>query len=184
MQEHNNVKSIWRNSEGAAAVEFALVIGALLALFANIVDISWYMYLSTEVQNAAQNASRAAFVSCDPYTQLPATKKCGTAFETAVEGALKSTTLKTSVAWANKPPVSAYSANNLPLEAYYCVDAGGKLTFAGEASLEKAPTTPCNPAAIYVRIVAEYNYTPFLSGLSVASLFGDKITREAFTRLR
>jgi Flp pilus assembly protein TadG len=184
MRKRGGIKSFWRDTEGVAAVEFALVGTLLFGLLANILDVSWYMYLGMQVENAVQNASRAGFVACDPYVQLPATKNCGTKFPTAVEGALHNTTLKSTVTWVNKPPVAAYAANNLPLEAYYCVDSNGKLAFAGAASLPTAPTSPCNPAAIYVRIVAAYDYTPFMPGLSVASLFGNKITREAFTRLR
>lgn len=184
MSNHRKIRSFWRNTEGVAAVEFALVATLLFGLLANIIDVSWYMYLSIQVESATQNASRAAFVACDPYTQLPATKNCGTKFTSAVEGALHNTILKSTVIWTNKPPVAAYAAGKLPLEAYYCVDSAGKLTFAGAASSTAAPTSPCNPAAIYLRLVAEYAYTPFLPGLSVASLFGSKITREAFTRLR
>lgn len=51
-------KSLFRNTSGAAAVEFAFVLPILLLLFAGIAQFGWSFYLHTSIHNASSNVTR------------------------------------------------------------------------------------------------------------------------------
>src|SRR5467141_378301 len=89
-------RKIWTDQRGVAAIEFGLFSIFLSLALVNVADVSIYIYQRMQVENATQVAAQAAWKACD-LPQLPATVNCP-GLTTAVQNALASTSLGTSVA--------------------------------------------------------------------------------------
>lgn len=167
--------SVWRlygrRQRGAAAAEFALVLGLLTIPILNAVDVAFYFWSSMQVDNAAQMAAQTAWTTCNSGTLLPALTKC-TGLTAAVTTAAQSTSLGGGV-----------SVGTLT-EAYYCPNsAGTDLVAAGTASDCSAINGNKENPGDYLLIPVSYTYTPIFSGVSVVSLLTSPITNTARMRL-
>jgi len=168
-------RTIWADQRGVAAIEFGLFSIVLFVAFANVVDVSTYIYQRMQTENATQVAAQAAWKACDP-SQLPATTNCP-GLATAIQNALKSTSLGTSVT------LIAGS----PSEGYYCVNASNALQYVSDVSSKPADCTAAGMPALqpgdYIQVQTTFTYVPFFSRLSVASTFATPINRTAIMRL-
>lgn len=183
-----NEGNFWRNTAGAAAVEFVLWTGIMVLPILSAVDIAYYAYQRMQVEVAAQAAAQAAFQTCDPMTQLPAASKCAGVLAKMTEAA-QSTTLGSAVTFATPP-----------IEGYYCVDNAHQMILMGTsepilAAGGTAPTAP-NPfncdgvvpgssslPGDYVSVTVTHSFTPIFSGISVAQLLSTEIHKTAWMRL-
>ena len=184
---------IWRNAKyssrgvrryccrqnGAAAVEFAIVLSLLIIPVLNVVDLALYGWDRMQVDYAAQMGAQAGWAICNQAANLPATPSsyanCPN-MPTAVTTALQSTSLGTKVTLTTTT------------EAYYCV-VGGSLTNVGAVTSPK-PANCSNAGGLasdvpgdYVQITASYTYTPVFPAVSIASVLATTITRTAWTRM-
>lgn len=155
-----------RDRRGAAAVEFAA--GGLFLTFGllNAIDMGSYEYKRMEVENAAQAAAQAAWLTCnDSSTMLPATQNCA-GLDNAVDAAVQSTSLGTSVS----------VASGYPAEGYYCVNSAGTLQSVGSLSNKPTDCSSVGSAGVnpgdYLQIGVTYNYAPMFPGVSVMSAWG------------
>ncbi len=179
-------------SEGAAAVELALITPMLVVAMLNIVDVSVYAYNRMQVQNAAQMGAEAAWATCNENTpsELPATNTTACPnLQTAVSSAITKTML------GSKVTLSASS----PAEAYYCTTTSGGLqlvgTGPGTVGSPPAKPSPDTCAAVagasdpsaepgdYVQINVSYTYTPIFAGVTVVGLLGATVTQSVWMRL-
>ncbi len=161
-----------------AGIEFALVAGVLCILLMNGIEVARYAYTVMQVQNAAQVGAQAAWKTCDPNKELPATTKCP-ALDTAVAAAIKSTTLGDKVTLANAP-----------VERYYCLNNANALIPEGGIALG---SKPANCSAItgaqagqpgdYITIGVTYAYQPLFLDFTVGRLFAPTITKTTYMRL-
>lgn len=163
------------NRDGAAAAEFALVLGFLLIPLLNAADFGIYAYQAMELNDAAQSAAEAALVTCSNENTLPATLNCS-GLSNAVTTAAQSTSLGSSVT------ITATT------EKYYCPNSSGVLVAAGTLDNPPADCSTVNPASTdtpgdYVLITASFTYNPLFSGVSLASLFTTPITQTVWMRL-
>jgi Flp pilus assembly protein TadG len=168
-------RAIWADQRGVAAIEFGLFSILLFFAFANVVDVSTYIYQRMQTENATQVAAQAAWKACDP-SQLPATTNCP-GLATAIQNALASTSLGTSV--------SLISGS--PSEGYYCVNSSNALQYVSDVSSKPADCTAAGMPALqpgdYIQVQTTFTYAPFFRGLSVASTFPTPINRTAIMRL-
>ncbi len=161
--------------EGAAAIEFGLMIGLLSIALLNMVDVAQYYYARTAVENATQMATQSAWKTCDP-TKLPATTNCP-AFQTAVSTGAHSTTLGAAVV----------VQQGSPSEAYYCVDTNGVLTRVSNVSSKPADCSAWGSAdqpADYIKVQTSYIYHPIFTGVSIGSLLPSAITSTSMMRMQ
>jgi Flp pilus assembly protein TadG len=169
------VKAIWADRRGVAAIEFGIFALMLSLGLANVADVSIYIYQRMQVENATQSAAQAAWKTCDA-TQLPATTSCA-GLTTAVQNAVKSSSLGTDVTLVS----------GSPSEGYYCVNASNVLQRVSDVSAKPADCTAAGTPALqpgdYIQVQTTYTYTPLFPGLSVASGFATPIVRSALMRL-
>jgi Flp pilus assembly protein TadG len=168
------------DERGAAAVEFALALTLLIVPIINVVDLTFYAWDRTQVDNAAQMAVQAAWKTCKLSSNLPATPNsyanC-TGMPAAVLAAAQSSSLGTGVT------VTSTTEN------YYCVNT----TTNALVTVGTFPNTkPANCSSVgsssdtpgdYVVITVSYNYTPIFAAASIASALASPITRVAQMRL-
>ncbi len=193
MSRRSLVLAAWTaRSDGAAAVELALITPLLIATMLNIVDVSMYAYDRMQVQNAAQMGAEAAWATCNENTpgELPATNTANCPnFSTAVSNAITKTILGAHVTLAAGSPV----------EGYYCTTTSGglQLVGTGPGAVGSPPTKPspdtcaavagaADPSAKpgdYVQISVKYTYTPVFAGITVAGLLGSTVTQSVWMRL-
>ena len=173
------IRAYLQNQRGAAAVEFAMMLGVFTVALPSVVDLGIYAYDQMQVQNSAQMGVQAIWAAC---TQLPATDSSlcpgGSA---AVTTAVQQTSLGTAVTVSNVT------------EAYDCANASGVLTAVGSTGTFASPlaaaaaTCPngslTTSAGDYVSVTVTYTYSPVFSHASVASLLGTTITSTAVMRL-
>jgi Flp pilus assembly protein TadG len=158
-----------------AAIEFGLF-GIILALaLVNVTDVSIYIYQRMQAENATEIAAQAAWKACD-LPKLPATVNCP-GLSTAMQDALKSTSLGTRV--------SLMSGS--PSEGYYCVNSSNALQYVSDVSSKPADCTAAGMPSLqpgdYIQVQTTFSYTPLFPGLSVASTFATPINRTAIMRL-
>jgi Flp pilus assembly protein TadG len=158
-----------------AAVEFGLFVIFLSLALANVADVSIYIYQRMQVENATQVAAQAAWQACDP-SLLPATVNCpGLAI--AVQNAVQSTSLGTSVALIS----------GSPSEGYYCVNASNALQRVSNVSSKPADCSAAGTPALqpgdYIQVQTTFSYTPLFPNLSVTSSFPTPINRTSIMRL-
>lgn len=167
-----------RDIRGASAIEFALSGIFLAAGLINAGDVSYYIYLRMEVENAAQVGAQAAWKTCsDQTSMLPATQNCP-GLNDAITGSLQSTSLGTAVSLA-----SGY-----PAEGYYCVNGSNALESVGSLSSKPADCSAAGNAngqpADYIQVEATYRYAPLFPGVSIMSVWGiSSITMTSWMRL-
>jgi Flp pilus assembly protein TadG len=163
---------------GAAAAEFALVLGFLLIPLLNAMDFGIYIYQAMELNGAAQAAAEAALVTCGGNVNtLPATQNCK-ALLSAMTTAAQSTSLGSAVAISS------------PSENYYCTDSSGVLVQVGNISTGDQPVDcsavvpgSTDAPGDYVLITASFTYNPVFPAASLASLLTTPITKTVWMRL-
>ena len=115
-------KTFWkfyrRDTLGAAAAEFALILTLLAIPLLSAVDFGIYIYQGMEFSEAMQIGAQAAFTTCSKQP-LPATSHCGPALTAAVNQAVGST----SLCGGSFCPGSGVQATIS--EGYYCASTGG-----------------------------------------------------------
>lgn len=168
-------KAMWSDRRGVAAIEFGLFVIFLSLGLANVADVSMYIYQRMQVENATEIAAQAAWKTCD-LSQLPATTSCP-GLATAVQTAVQSTSLGTSV--------SLISGS--PSEGYYCVNSSNALQYVSDVSSKPADCTAAGMPSLqpgdYIQVQTTFSYAPLFPGLSVASTFATPINRTAILRL-
>jgi Flp pilus assembly protein TadG len=168
-------KAIWADQRGVAAVEFGLFAIFLSLALVNVTDVSIYIYQRMQAENATQVAAQAAWKACDP-SQLPATVNCS-GLTTAIQNALGSTSLGTSVALIS----------GSPSEGYYCVNSSNALQYVSSVSSKPADCTAAGMPSLqpgdYIQVQTTFPYAPLFPGLSVTGTFPTPINRTAIMRL-
>jgi Flp pilus assembly protein TadG len=167
--------AIWADQRGVAAVEFGLFSIFLAVALANVADVSTYIYQRMQVENATQVAAQAAWKACD-LSHLPATTNCPS-LTAAMQSALQSTSLGTSVSMVS----------GSPSEGYYCVNSSNALQYVSNVSSKPADCTAAGMPSLqpgdYIQVQTTFTYVPLFGGLSVASTFPTPINRTAILRL-
>jgi Flp pilus assembly protein TadG len=180
------IRPYFRDERGAAAVEFALMLGLFTISLPSVVDLGIYAYQNMQVKNSAQMGAQAVWAAC---SQLPATDTtaCPTA-QTALNAAVQRSTLGSAVT------VSTVT------EGYYCAGSSGALVNADPngktgnftTSLTTAlatPPTTCPSGSLtsapgeYIKVDVSFTYKPVFAQASVASLLGSTIQGTAWMRL-
>lgn len=165
-----------KDKKGAVAVEFAMVVGALVVVLLNGIDITKFYFQRMELQNATQMAAQAVLKTCDTNS-LPASTNCS-GMTSAITTALASTSL------GNK--VSQQSGS--PAEGYYCVNLSGALTYVSDTTSKPTDCSSVGAAsdqpALYVRINTQYTFTPIFGRMSVGALLPTAVTSSALMRLQ
>ena len=168
-------RAIRTDQRGVAAIEFGFFAIFLAAALANVTDVSIYVYQRMQAENATQIAAQAAWKACD-LPKLPATINCP-GLATAVQNALKSTSLGTRVA------LQAGS----PSEGYYCINSSNALQYVSDVSSKPADCTAAGMPSLqpgdYIQVQTTFTFVPLFPGFSVASTFASPINRTAFVRL-
>jgi Flp pilus assembly protein TadG len=184
MARFRNIFCQWRRfcseQRGAAAVEFALILTLMTVPILNVVDLAVYSWDKMQVDNAAQAAVQAAWVTCSDSSKIPATPNAYancSFMPTAVTQAAQSTSLGIGVT------VTSTTEN------YYCVNTGSNLL----VTVGTFPVTkPSDCSAVgsssdtpgdYVLITVSYTYSPVFAAVSIASTLTTPITRQAWMRL-
>jgi Flp pilus assembly protein TadG len=164
----------WADRRGVAAIEFAFFAVFLSIALANVTDVSIYIYQRMQVENATEIAAQAALRTC--ATQLPATVNCN-GLTTAMQNALQSTSLGTSVAFASGSPA----------EGYYCVNSSNALQYVSAVTSKPADCTAAGTPALqpgdYIQVQTTFTYHSLFPGLSVAGTFPAPIIRTSMMRL-
>ncbi len=157
---------------GAAAAEFALLLGLLVIPILNASDLALYGWHRMQLENAAQMAAQAAWETCDSGSKLPALTKC-TGLAAAVSVAAQSTSLGTSAV------VGTLTEGN------FCPNsAGTALVSAGAADDCSAVNGSTDKPGIYLTIPVTYTYTPLFTGTSVVSLLPANMQAKGRMRLQ
>ena len=168
-------RAIWADQHGVAAIEFGFFAIFLAAGLANVTDVSIYVYQRMQAENATQIAAQAAWKACD-LPKLPATINCP-GLTTAMQDALKSTSLGTRVSLMV----------GSPSEGYYCINSSNALQYVSDVSSKPADCTAAGMPSLqpgdYIQVQTTFTYTPLFPGFSVASTFASPINRTAFMRL-
>lgn len=158
-----------------AAIEFALISGVLVLLILNLIDFASYFFDKMQVANAAEMGAQAAWNACD-LQHIPATTSCP-ALNSAVTGAVQSTSLGTAVALQSGSPG----------EGYYCVNSSNVLQYMSSVSSKPSDCSgagmPSNTPGDYIQVQTTYTWSPIIPGLSVAAALPAKITASAWFRL-
>ena len=168
-------KAIWTDQRGVAAIEFGIFAVFLSLGFVNVTDVSIYIYQRMQAENATQVATQAAWKACN-LQQLPATTNCA-GLANAVQNAIQSTSLGTSISLVS----------GSPSEGYYCVNSSNALQYVSDVSAKPADCTAAGMPSLqpgdYLQVQTTFTYTPLFPGLSIASTFPTPINRTAIIRL-
>ena len=172
---NNKVALLQADRRGVAAIEFAIFAGLLSFATLNVAEISIYIYQRMEVENATEMAAQAAWKNCD-LTMLPATTNCP-ALSNAVQNAMQSTSLGSSVTLQS----------GSPSEGYYCVNSSNALEYVSDVTSKPADCsdagTPSLQPADYIKIQTTFAYQPLFRGITVGDTFATPITKTAWMRL-
>jgi Flp pilus assembly protein TadG len=172
------IKAMSTDRSGVAAIEFGIFSIVLAVALANVVDVTMYLYQRMQAENATEVAAQAAWKTCD-LTVLPPTTDCSTlaASVTAVQNALRSTSLGTGVALVS----------GSPSVGYYCVNSLNALQYVSNISSKPADCTAAGTPALqpgyYIQVQTTYTYTPIFPGVSVSSTFPTPINNTSLMRL-
>jgi Flp pilus assembly protein TadG len=165
---------MWADRRGVAAIELGIFASFLALALANVTDASIYIYQRMQVENATEVAAQAALKTCS--TQLPATTNCP-GLSTAMQNALQSTSLGTSVTFVT----------GFPKEGYYCINSSNALQYVSDVSSKPADCTAAGTPALqpgdYIQVQTSFSFQPFFPGFSIASTFATPINRTAILRL-
>jgi Flp pilus assembly protein TadG len=171
-------RAIWADQRGVAAIEFGIFSVLLAFALVNVTDVSIYIYQRMQAENATEVAAQAAWKACD-LTVLPLTTDCSTlaASATAVQNALGSTSLGTSVSLVS----------GSPSVGYYCVNSSNALQYVSAISSKPADCTAAGTPSLqpgyYIQVQTTFTYTPIFPGMSISSTFPTPINRTAIMRL-
>ena len=166
------------DTEGVAAVEFALLAMLLITAALNAFDIGRFAYQRMQVENASYDGAQAAWKTCnDPITMLPATQNCS-GLSAAVTTAVQSTSLGSAVALPSSGLV----------EGYYCVNATNSLQAVGTLTSKPANCAAAGNASAtpgdYLQVTVTFTYAPMFPGITVMGTRGTSaITRTSWMRL-
>jgi Flp pilus assembly protein TadG len=163
------------DQHGVAAIEFGLFAIFLSLTLANVADVSIYVYQRMQAENATQVAAQAAWKTCDS-SQLPATTNCP-GLATAIQNAIKSTSLGTRVSLVS----------GSPSEGFYCVNSLNALQHISDISSKPADCTAAGMPSLqpgdYIQVQTTFSYAPLFPGLSITGTFPTPINRTAIMRL-
>jgi Flp pilus assembly protein TadG len=192
-QRFGGLLAAWRSeTNGAAAVELAIVVPLFAAVVLNIADLSMYAYDYMQVQNAAQMGAEAVWATCNTNTpgELPATNStyCPN-LNTNVSAAVGKTFLGSQVTLAA----------GSPSEGYYCTTTSGALQLVGTGPgtvgsppSKPSPNTcaavvhasdPTAPPGDYIQVRVTYTYRPVFQAASIVSVLGATMTQSTTMRL-
>ncbi len=167
-------REAWVDERGVAAIEFGIFSILLFTSLANVTDVSIYIYQRMELENATEMAAQTALKTC--ATSLPATTNCANLLS-AVQTALKSTSLGTAITLQT----------NSPSEGYYCINTSNALQWVSDVTSKPADCTAAGMPALqpgdYITIATTFTYQPIFAKLSVAAAFPTPITKTAIMRL-
>jgi Flp pilus assembly protein TadG len=166
-------------SRGAAALEFALVVGLMTLPALNIVDLAVYAFDEMQTHNAAEMAAEAAYNDCNITDDLPAMSKCTAtqsqwkiSFSQAVSSGIQESTLGNSV------------SVNSDSEGYYCSTTTNTLVAVTSTTQTcSGYADPSAPPGDYVLVTAQYSYTPIFHNMTVTSLLPSTITKTVWIRM-
>ena len=170
------IRSYLREQRGAAAVEFAMMLGLFTIALPSAIDLGIYAYDSMQVNTSAQMAVQAMWAGC---SQFPVTSSCSGA----------QTTLSTA---AHQSSLGSQVSVSSSTESYSCTNSSGALypkatgTFAsplGANSYTCASADQTSYPGDYMSATVTYAYTPVFANISVATLLGTSITSTATMRL-
>ena len=160
---------------GAAAIEFAIWCLVLVPAFVSMMDVGTYAFDETQVTNAAQAGSQAAWAaakgSACSFSSSSGTSKCS-GLSTAVTNAI-----------ANSSALGGSVAENTAGETqgYYCANVGtGVLTSNGSSITCPSGAT----AGYYYKVEVKFTYSPVFKGASVTSFLTNSMVKDAWTRLQ
>lgn len=178
-----------RDTNGAAAVEFAIWLLILVVPMLNVADIGLYVFQKMQLQQASQVAAQAAWKLCDPSkgNYLPAATHCPNLVSTMTTAA-QNTSLGTAATLQTSH------------EQYYCTNASGGLVAVGTQGTINTTGTNTDPSGApgncsgvvsgslavpgdYVQITVNYSYSPLFRAVSMASFLTTPITQTAWSRL-
>ena len=172
------VSAMRRDERGASAIEFAIFAGILCFGLLNTADISIYIYKRMQLENASEMAAQAAWKACDPSKgYVPATLSCPN-LTSVITQAAQSTALGNHVT----------IATGSPTEGFYCLNDAGALQLIANVTLN--PPTDCSSTGFagqqpgdYIRVTANYSYSPLFPGVTVAGVFPTPISKTSMMRL-
>lgn len=169
----DNLRGLAADERGVAAIEMALVGSLLVAAVMNVVEVSRYAYVSTQVAAATQAAAQAAIIEC-PTSATPVTTNC-TGLDHAVAVAIEGTSLGDEV-----------SLKGSLSEGWYCLTGKSGLQKMSNAG---SPPGDCSGAGLagdkpglYLRVATTYAYEPIFPGLTITEAFPKAIVRTAWMR--
>src|SRR5690349_3187400 len=136
MRIAEHITALRADRRGVAAIEFAIFAGLLSVGMLNVTDVAVYVYQRMQVEYATQAGAQAAWHSCDT-NHLPATKNCS-GLDTAVQNAVKSTSLGTRVTLQS----------GSPSEGYYCVNGSGVLQYMSDVNTKPTDCSAAGAAGV------------------------------------
>jgi Flp pilus assembly protein TadG len=155
------------SQNGAAAVEFALWLGVSLWPLLNVIDVGFYAFDRTQVENSAQMAVQSISTACGQVVTAPVLTTCNTVLGYNVANMMtaraQSTSLGTQVTVSSR---------------YECSGSTVTVNSAGGTD----PTCPTS-SGDYIGAKVTYTYTPLFAGITATSLLGTTITRTYWMRV-
>ena len=170
------IRAYLREQRGAAAVEFAIMLGVFTVALPSVIDLGIYAYDSMQVNTSAQMAVQAVWQACN---QLPVTASCAGA-QTALNTAAHQSSLGTNVSVSSV--TESYSCTNSS-GALYTLATGDFTTALGGNSSQCATADKTTLPGDYITATVTYTYSPVFAQISVANLLGTTITGTATMRL-
>jgi hypothetical protein len=166
MRLRPTLKALQADERGVAAIEAALVSGLLFVSLMNVVEVTRYAFISTQVEAVTQAAAQAAVITCDP-NHSPVTQNCPSVND-AVTAAIHGSSLGDDV-----------NLEGSLTESWYCVSNAETLQ---SASGQNANCPTGAKPGLYLRIRTTYAYQPLFPGLTVVEGFSDTIEHTAWMR--
>lgn len=166
--------SFTRDERGVAALEGAMIGSILVGALFNVVEVSRYAYITTQVAAASQAGAQAAIVTCDTV-KTPVTINCPAA-PAAIELAVHGTSLGGAVEQATALQ-----------EGWYCLDLSGVLQLMSAANAKPTDCTaagvPGGLPSLYLQVRVAYEFSPIFPGLTLTEAFPSTIARTAWMRM-
>jgi Flp pilus assembly protein TadG len=187
MSRNSWIRDYFAERQGAAAVEFALMLSVFTAGLPSVIDLGIYAYDNMQVKNSAQMAVQAVWAAC---TQMPVTDtaSCSNAQSSMTTGA-QQTSLGTNVTVSSV--TESYSCAKTDGTLVNAASNGktGNFTTALDTNVSPAPTSCPSGSATstpgdYISATVTYTYSPVFAHISVASLLSTTITGTATMRLQ
>jgi Flp pilus assembly pilin Flp len=203
---NRSVRRFLMLTDGASAVELALITPLVVIPLFSVADLAIYTYNRMQVEFAAQATVTAVQRACG-FTNVPVTNttKCsasvlnGQTLKGVIDTAAQSTSMGSRITVAN---TCSSGSNCWDIESFYCLNGSNKLvevagttrgkisTTGGTGTAASTAATNCTGAGggaqkpgDYINIKTTYNYTPPFRGISLGSLLMGPITREAWLRV-